>query len=91
MTIFVMVNPKFQGRQWRNFRTCCFVGTGMSGFAPLAHGIYLFGLPQMLKQSGMPYYLVEGGLLCLGALVYAVSGILTPCLSPVCSLVEPQC
>lgn len=45
----------------------------MSGFAPLAHGIYLFGWSQMLKQSGMPYYLAEGGFLCLGALVYAVS------------------
>lgn len=68
-----MVSPRFQGRTWRNFRTCCFIGTGMSGLAPLAHGIYLFGFSQMLKQSGMPYYLVEGGLLALGALIYAVS------------------
>lgn len=70
LTIFVMVNPKFQGRHWHTFRTICFVGTGMSGFAPLAHGIYLFGWSQMLKQSGMPYYLTEGDFLGLGALVY---------------------
>lgn len=27
----------------------------------------------MMKQSGMPYYLIEGGFLLLGALIYAVS------------------
>lgn len=71
--MFVMVNPKFQGRRWRTFRISCFIGTGISGIAPLAHGIYLFGWTQMLRQSGMPYYLFEGGFLFLGALVYAVS------------------
>ena len=33
----------------------------------------MFGFTQMLKQSGMPYYLVEGAFLCLGASIYAVS------------------
>lgn len=37
--------------------------------------IYLFGFSQMMKQSGMPYYLAEGGFLCLGAMVYAVRSI----------------
>lgn len=74
--MMVMVNPKFQGRRWRTFRTTCFVGTAMSGFAPLAHGIYLFGWSQMLIQSGMPYYLAEGGFLCLGALLYTVSFVI---------------
>lgn len=68
-----MVHPRFQGRRWRGFRVACFVGTGMSGLAPLAHGLYLFGWSAMMRQSGMPYYLVEGGFLILGALVYAVS------------------
>jgi adiponectin receptor len=49
-----------------------FVVTGLSGFAPLGHGIQIFGLAQMMKQSGMPYYLAEGAILSLGALVYAV-------------------
>ncbi|KAK3934213.1 mPR-like GPCR protein [Diplogelasinospora grovesii] len=71
LTIFIMVNPRFSGRKWRTFRTLTFVATGLSGFAPLGHGVYLFGVPQMMLQSGMPYYLAEGGLLCLGALVYA--------------------
>lgn len=33
----------------------------------------MFGFVQMLKQSGMPYYLAEGALLGLGAFIYAVS------------------
>ncbi|KAJ0107652.1 hypothetical protein J7T55_010257 [Diaporthe amygdali] len=71
LTVLVVVHPRFQGPRWRGFRIACFVGTGMSGLAPLAHGLYLFGLPTMMRQSGMPYYLAEGGLLCLGVSVYA--------------------
>ena len=67
-----MVSPIFQGRKFRIFRTLTFVGLGTSGFAPLVHGITMFGWPQMVKQSGMPYYLAEGGFLLAGAFFYAV-------------------
>lgn len=70
LTIFIMINPYFQGKKFRVFRTLAFVGTGLSGFAPLIHGIKMFGFSQMMKQSGMPYYLAEGGFLLLGALIY---------------------
>lgn len=39
----------------------------------MAHGIRIFGFSQMVKQSGMPYYLVEGALLILGSVIYAAS------------------
>ncbi len=68
-----MVNPKFQGCKFRLFRVLILVATGLSGFAPLIYGIKMFGISQMMKQSGMPYYLVEGGFLLLGALIYTVS------------------
>lgn len=68
-----MVSPKFQGQKFRVFRALTFVATGLSGFAPLVHGVKMFGVSQMMKQSGMPYYLIEGGFLLLGALIYAVS------------------
>ncbi|CAN8101654.1 unnamed protein product [Discula destructiva] len=71
LTVLALVNPNFQGRRWRRFRISCFVGTAMSGFAPLAHGVYLSGWAQMTKQSGMPYYLLEGVFLCVGVLFYA--------------------
>ncbi|KAI1327716.1 mPR-like GPCR protein [Xylariaceae sp. FL0255] len=69
-SIFIMLSPDFEGPKWRTFRVLTFVATGLSGFVPLAHGVYLFGIPQMMKQSDMPYYLVEGLFLILGALVY---------------------
>lgn len=72
ITIFIMVNPRFQGPKFRAFRALTFVATGLSGFAPLIHGIKIFGISQMMKQSGMPYYLVEGGFLLSGALLYVV-------------------
>lgn len=46
--------------------------TGLSALAPLLHGIALFGVMQMNKQSGMPYYLGEGFLLIVGALFYTM-------------------
>lgn len=72
-TIFIMVNPRFQSQKFRVFRALTFVVTGLSGFAPLIHGVQMFGGSQMMKQSGMPYYLTEGGFPLLGALIYAVS------------------
>jgi adiponectin receptor len=68
-----MVNPYFQGQKFRVFRALAFVGTGLSGFAPLIHGLKMFGWSQMVKQSGMPYYLAEAGFLLSGALIYVVS------------------
>ncbi|KAL6825591.1 mPR-typeG-protein-coupled receptor [Trichoderma sp. SZMC 28015] len=70
ITIFIMLNPKFKGKEFRVFRALAFVGTGLSGFAPLIHGIVMFGWAQMMKQSGLPYYLAEAGCLLLGALIY---------------------
>ena len=39
---------------------CTFVGTGLSGLAPLIHGIKTFDFSQMEKQSGIAYYFGEG-------------------------------
>ncbi|KFY90812.1 hypothetical protein V498_05810 [Pseudogymnoascus sp. VKM F-4517 (FW-2822)] len=72
-SIFILLNPRFQGSRWRTFRVCTFVCTGLSGFLPIAHGVKILGFSQMLKQSGMPYYLGEGLLLMLGTLFYTVS------------------
>ncbi|KAA8900208.1 mPR-like GPCR protein [Sphaerosporella brunnea] len=66
----LIVNPRFQGRRWRSFRLLTFVTTGLSAFAPIAHGLKLFGWEEMFKQSGLPYYLFEGLLICIGAYCY---------------------
>lgn len=69
-TVFILLNPRLQGLRYRTLRVCTFVFTGLSGFAPLIHGIRLFGISQMNRQSGMPYYLLEGLLLIIGAFFY---------------------
>ncbi|KAK5630193.1 hypothetical protein RRF57_005908 [Xylaria bambusicola] len=71
LSIIIMVAPYFQGPRWRTFRLVVFVVTGLSGFAPIIHGIHMFGFDQMAKQSGLPYYFAEGGLFLLGAVAYA--------------------
>lgn len=74
-TILLMVNPKVQGQEWRTFRALTLVFTGLSGFIPVIHGTIVFGVSRMMEQSGLPYYLAEGALLLLGALIYTVSNI----------------
>ncbi|KAL8800447.1 MAG: hypothetical protein Q9200_007237 [Gallowayella weberi] len=70
LIITILLNPNLQGLRYRTLRICTFIFTGLSGLAPLIHGIKLFGIPQMNRQSGMPYYLLEGLFLIIGAFFY---------------------
>ena len=54
MTIVVTLHPKFQGRKYRTFRALMFVAVGLSGFAPLIHGLIVFGWRLMMKKA-LPY------------------------------------
>ncbi|KAI0475329.1 HlyIII-domain-containing protein [Xylariaceae sp. FL0804] len=68
----VMLAPQFQGPRWRTLRLLTFVVAGLSGgLAPVVNGIVRFGFRQMLRQASLAYYLAEGGLFLLGAVVYA--------------------
>ncbi|KAH8162046.1 hypothetical protein CIB48_g6208 [Xylaria polymorpha] len=71
VSIVIMLAPCFQGSNWRTFRLVVLVVTGLSGLAPIIHGIHMFGFAQMVKQSGLPYYFAEGGLFLIGAITYA--------------------
>ncbi|KAI0844069.1 HlyIII-domain-containing protein [Daldinia vernicosa] len=71
ISIIIVLAPTFQGPKWRTLRLLTFVCTGLSGLAPIIHGIVMFGFTQMMKQSGLPYYLAEGGLFLIGAIIYA--------------------
>ncbi|XXH01983.1 hypothetical protein Hte_008347 [Hypoxylon texense] len=73
ISIVIVLAPAFQGPRWRTLRLLTFVCTGLSGLAPFIHGICMFGFEQMAKQSGLPYYIAEGGLFLVGAAVYGVS------------------
>lgn len=70
LTVYIVVHPYYQSRQYRLFRLSVFILTGLSAFAPIIHASRLFPLEQLNKQSGLPYYYAEGGLLFLGASIY---------------------
>lgn len=72
LTIFKTMHPKFQGTKYRFFRSLMFVGTGLSGVAPLIHGLNVFGTSQMMRKA-LPYTLAKAGCLLLGTLFYVVS------------------
>ena len=48
-----------------------FVATALSGFAPIGHGLYLYGWEEMWLRSGMPFWFLEGGVYGVGALFFA--------------------
>jgi adiponectin receptor len=71
VTSVLVIHPKyFQGLKYRKLRTTAFVILGFSGFIPIAHGLAIYGFHRMWAGSGMPYYLLEGGILVLGAFFY---------------------
>jgi hypothetical protein len=49
-----------------------FVATGLSGIAPLIHGLILFGRSQMMRKA-LPYTLAKAGCLLSGTSFYVVS------------------
>lgn len=66
------MHPKFQGPQYRLFRALVFVAMGLSGVAPLIHGLNVFGMSQMMRKA-FPYTLAKAGCLLCGTSFYAVS------------------
>lgn len=71
ITSTLVLHPKLQGLRYRTLRTWAFIITALSGFAPITHGLYLYGWSQMWIRSGMPYYLLEGLIYGLGAFFFA--------------------
>ena len=49
-----------------------FVATGLSGVAPLIHGLNVFGISQMMRKAFL-YILAKAGCLLSGTSFYAVS------------------
>ena len=71
--LVVLLNPRFEGPEWRGFRLGTFLWTGFSALIPIAHGIWRFGLEQMHTRGGLGWYVVEGACYALGAGFYSVS------------------
>lgn len=71
--MIIICSPYFQGLRWRTFRLLTFVCTGLSGIAPLAHGLEMFGFTKMVHQAGLPYFLTAGSLFLVSCVIYGVS------------------
>lgn len=71
--MIIICSPYFQGLRWRTFRLLTFVCTGLSGIAPLAHGLEMFGFTKMVHQAGLPYFLAAGSLFLVSCVIYGVS------------------
>ena len=50
----IVFHPGLTGFRYRWLRTAAFTGTGISGLAPLGHGIVLLGWNHMWDATGMP-------------------------------------
>ncbi|KAJ6035562.1 hemolysin-III family protein [Penicillium canescens] len=70
LTIFMTMHPNFQGPKYRLLRALMFVATGLSGVAPLIHGLNVFGTSQMMRKA-FPYTLAKAGCLLSGTSFYA--------------------
>jgi adiponectin receptor len=71
ITAILVIHPRLQGLSYRGMRTAAFVATGLSGFAPIGHGLWLYGWDEMWIRSGMPFWLLEGIMYGCGAFFFA--------------------
>ncbi|ETI22251.1 hypothetical protein G647_06324 [Cladophialophora carrionii CBS 160.54] len=70
ITATLVLHPKLQGLKYRPHRTWAFIFTALSGFAPIIHGIVLYGWDEMWVRSGMPYWFLEGLVYGIGAFFF---------------------
>jgi len=69
-TATLVLHPRLQSHKYRSVRTYAFVATSLTGFAPIGHGLCLYGWEEMWVRSGMPYYLLEGLIYAAGAFFF---------------------
>jgi adiponectin receptor len=70
ITATLVLHPRLQGLKYRPHRTWAFISTALSGFAPIIHGLLLYGWSEMWVRSGMPYWLLEGLVYGIGAFFF---------------------
>lgn len=69
--LVLVLHPQMQGIAYRNTKAMVFTLTALSGFAPIGHGLYLYGWNDMWERSGMPYWFLEGAFYGFGVLLFA--------------------
>lgn len=69
-TATLVLHPSFQAFKYRALKAYAFTATALTGFAPIGHGLYLYGWDAMWTRSGMPYYFLEGVFYALGVFFF---------------------
>ena len=67
----LVLHPRLQGPVYRPHRTAAFILTALSGFAPVLHGIFRYGLAIAFHKRGVKWWLAEGVWYGLGAMFFA--------------------
>ncbi|KAF9431733.1 hypothetical protein BGZ76_011776 [Entomortierella beljakovae] len=70
-TIIAVMRPKFQIPQFRWVRSVLFAALGLSGLAPIVHGIVIYGFTLAQKSAGLNYLFCMGAAYIIGVLLYA--------------------
>jgi adiponectin receptor len=71
ITSILVLHPRLQGLKWRGVKTAAFVSTALSGFAPIGHGLLMYGWDVMWERSGMPWWFAEGAAYGIGVWFFA--------------------
>jgi adiponectin receptor len=70
ITSILVLDSRLQGLKYRPLRSWAFILTALSGFAPIIHGLCMYGWNEMWIRSGMPYWLLEGAIYGIGAFFF---------------------
>ncbi|KAF2109769.1 hemolysin-III related-domain-containing protein [Lophiotrema nucula] len=71
VSCLLVLHPRLQGPAYRAHRTTAFILTAASGFAPVFHGIWLYGWHDAYAHYGVKWWLAEGFWYGAGATFFA--------------------
>ena len=66
------LRDEFQRSGWRTFRSCMFVGMGLSSIVAIIHGCYKYGVAEFNNRMRIDWMVYEGIQYGLGTILYAV-------------------
>ncbi|KAF2000718.1 HlyIII-domain-containing protein [Amniculicola lignicola CBS 123094] len=67
----LVLHPRLQGPLYRTHRTTAFILTALSGFAPVFHGVCLYGWHDAYHYKGVKWWLAEAFWYGLGATFFS--------------------
>ncbi|KAH9939918.1 HlyIII-domain-containing protein [Amylocystis lapponica] len=68
---YIVLNPEYSKPTHRGARTAVFIALGLSGVAPVSHGVITHGFNRVCYEMGFGWLLPSAALYISGALLYA--------------------